>query len=211
MRHFKLLARIGFAVSLAVSLFSPRPAQAVEPGVDIAAPRVAISTTGDYFGFTPADIVVEQGDYIRWKFIGISYSHTTTSGNVPLVCNVWSGLWDAPLNSLSPQYTRPFLETPQSIPYFCNTLYHCSIYGMHGQVTVTTVIDVTATDTAGLLTLTWVGGGGLYRVFRSGTPAFTGTGTAILTPSGGTTQMSISDTAQPSPGSAAFYLVMNQF
>ncbi len=74
-------------------------ASAVNPGVDIAAPRVAISNTGDYFGFTPASIVVEQGDYTRWNFIGTSYSYTTTSGSV---CNVASGLWDAPLNSLSP-------------------------------------------------------------------------------------------------------------
>jgi len=81
---------------------------------------------------------------------------------------------------------------------------------MTGQITVTTVLDGTAGETAGTLSLTWTGGGGLYRVFRSDNPAFTGTGTVILTP-GGITQMSISDTAQPPSGSAAFYLVMNQF
>ena len=36
MRSFRALARIAFATSLAVSLFSPRPAVAVEPGIDIA-------------------------------------------------------------------------------------------------------------------------------------------------------------------------------
>jgi len=82
---------------------------------------------------------------------------------------------------------------------------------MRGQVTVTTMIDVSADDTAGILTLTWVGGGGLYRVFRSDTPAFTGSGTIVLTPTAGTTATSFSDTAQPVPGAALCYLVMNQF
>jgi len=177
---------------------------AVEPGIDIAVPRVAISNTADNFFFSPAFLVVEQGDYVRWRFIGTTYIHTTTSGP-PCVSNT---LWSAALSATSPSFTLQFSGTTGTIPYFC--VYHCSIYGMKGQVTVTTKIDVTASETAGTLTLTWTGGGGLYRVFRSDTPAFTGTGTVILTP-GGITQMSISDTAQPPSGSAAFYLVMNQF
>ncbi len=205
MRIFTLVARIVLAASLAVSLFSPRPAQAVEPGVDIAVPRVAISNTADYFFFSPATLVVEQGDYVRWRFIGTTYIHTTTSGSS---CTS-NGLWSASLSATSPSFTLQFPGFPGTIPYFC--IYHCAVYGMAGQVTVTSMIDATATETAGTLTLAWTGGGGLYRVFRSDTPAFTGTGTVILTPSGGTTQMSISDTAQPAPGGAAFYLVMNQF
>jgi plastocyanin len=177
---------------------------AVTPGVDIAVPRVAITTVdGVSFMFHPAQIAVEQGDWVQWAWTG--GSHTTTSGSGCIADN----LWHAPLNSLSPpQFTRQFLEPPGSLPFFC--MPHCT-FGMVGNVAVSTLIDLTAQNASGTLTLSWIGGSGSYRVFRSDTPAFTGTGTVILTPSGGTTQMSISDTAQPPPGSAAFYLVMNQF
>lgn len=205
MRGFRVLARTAFAVSLAVSLFSPRVAQAVEPGVDIAVPRVAISNTADNFVFSPASLVVEQGDYVRWRFIGTTYIHTTTSGSS---CT-YNGIWTATLSATSPSWTQQFSGLPGPNPYFCG--YHCYFYGMVGQVTETTVIDVTGTDTAGILTLTWVGGRGPYRVFRSDNPAFTGTGTVILTPSGGTTATTLSDILELPPGMAAFYLVMNQF
>jgi hypothetical protein len=45
--------------------------QAVEPGVDIAAPRVAITNAGGLnLIFSPSLIRVEQGDYARWNWVG---------------------------------------------------------------------------------------------------------------------------------------------
>jgi len=176
--------------------------------VDIAVPRVALSTVNDQFAFTPKLVIVEQGDDVRWRFIGTFMSHTTTSGPACLVPN---GLWTAPLSSLSPEFTRQFLEAPGGQPYYCGVDSHCSFYGMNGQVTVTTDISLTATDSLGMLTLSWTGGGPTYRAFRIDNPGFTGSGTVVLTPANGTTQMSLTDTIQPPVGQAAFYLVMNWF
>jgi len=148
MRIFRLVARVVFAAILATALFLPRPAQAVEAGVDIAVPRVAISDTADVFVFSPAMLVVEQADHVRWRFIGTTFSHTTTSGTS---CTS-SGLWNAPLSATSPLFTLQFPQLPGAIPYFCSI--HCLSFGMVGQVTVTTVIGVTATEAAGILTLT---------------------------------------------------------
>src|SRR5262245_18162317 len=94
------------------------PALAVEPGVDIAAPRVAISLVNNTLQFHPANLVVELGDHVRWLHSGTLLVHTTTSG-VPCTAN---GLWAA---SLSPgqRFTRQFLEVPGTIDYFCNP--HC--------------------------------------------------------------------------------------
>jgi len=200
------LRRCPLAAVLLLPLLSQQ-AKAVEPGVDIAVPRVALSTVDDSTRvFHPPLLVVEQGDYVRWQHTGTTLCHTTTSGSP---CGITTGLWDVFLEcfpTFLKEFTRQFVEPPSAFPYFCRP--HCTV-GMNGQVTVTTAIDATASDSAG--TLTWSGGGGLYRVFRSDNPAFTGTGTVVLTPPGGTTKTSISDTTQPAPGSASFYLVMNQF
>src|SRR5437879_5250493 len=75
---------------------------AVQPGVDIAAPRVVICTVGGGLVFTGPNQVIEQGDYVSWRFTGGFASHTTTSGDV---CGATTGLWDAPLNSTSPEFT----------------------------------------------------------------------------------------------------------
>jgi len=176
---------------------------AVDPGVDIAAPRVAISTAdGSTLRFVPANLVVEEGDYVRWNWT--SGSHTTTSG-APCVADM---LWNSSLNSMTTQFTRQFLEVPSVRQFFCSP--HCTL-GMTGQVTVTTVIQLTVTDAAGATQLTWAGGGGLYRVFRSDSPLF-GAST-VLTAPGGTNQTSFLDQNGGSPpmGSALFYLVMNEF
>jgi plastocyanin len=176
---------------------------AVEPGVDIAVPRVPISSVdGVAFRFMPANLVVEQGDYVRWVRTG--GSHTTTSGP-PCTADM---LWHSGLTSTTTQFTRQFLEAPGVRPYLCSP--HCGL-GMTGQVTITTVIDLIVSDTGGAFQLTWTGGGGLYRVYRSASPAFT-TAT-VLTASGGTNQTGFLDQTggTPPPGSASFYLVMNEF
>ena len=178
-------------------------ALAVEPGVDIAAPRVAISTAdGSTFRFVPATIVVEQGDHVRWN--RTSGSHTTTSG-VPCTADL---LWNSSLNNTTTTFTRQFLETPGVLRFFCSP--HCGL-GMTGQVTVTSVIELTVSDSAGASQLTWTGGGGIYRVFRSDSPSFVIS--SVLTAAGGTNQTAFLDQTGglPPMGSAYFYLVMNQF
>jgi plastocyanin len=180
---------------------------AVEPGVDIAAPRVAISTVGSGFTFNPARLVVEQQDHVRWMPT-VAASHTTTSG---ANCTA-SGLWNASLTTVGVNFTRQFVEAPQTLPYFCSP--HCFSFNMVGQVVVTTLIDVRATDTAGMTNLFWTGGGGSYRVFRSDTPAFiAGPGTLTFSPNGGSTGTTFTDTSamQPNSGRAFFYLAMNLF
>jgi len=192
--------RTAFVVTL---LLSVQGALAVEPGVDVAAPRVAISQVADNFVFQPARIVVEQGDWIRWKNVAFSTSHTTTSGNPCVADNLWNA-------GLLPgaQFTRQFTDLPGLIPYFCSP--HCGI-GMTGQVTVTTLISVQASDNLGTLTLTWSGGGGVYQVFRSDIPGFTGTGTVAFAPDGGDTGTTFTDSMQPNLGRVLYYLVMNKF
>ena len=193
------------AIGLGLALAGiPSDVAAVTPGVDIATPRVAVSSAdGATLRFIPAIVAVEQGDYAQWQWL--SGIHTTTSGT-PCVAN---SLWTANLNSTTPLFTRQFLEAPGPQPYFCSP--HCT-FGMQGQVNVTTLIDLTATDVSGATRLDWVGGGGLYRIFRSDAPQFPA-GTVVLTPTGGTNQTSFLDSSggTPAAGSAFFYLVMNQF
>ncbi|HEX9426730.1 MAG TPA: plastocyanin/azurin family copper-binding protein [Candidatus Polarisedimenticolia bacterium] len=192
------------AIVLALLLFA-RPALAVEPGVDIATPRVAISSTSNAFSFNPATLTIEQGDHVRWIVLtGTTLAHTTTSGNPCLA----SGLWNASLTSTSPSFTRQFLETPQVLPFFCSP--HCGL-GMVGQVTVTTLINVIAVDSAGTLKLSWTGGGGSYQIFRSSAPAFPASSTVVLPPDAGDAGTIFSDPNGPAPGTATFYLVMNKF
>ena len=178
---------------------------AVEPGVDIAAPRVAITTAnGTTLRFVPAAIVVEQGDYVRWLW-GSLGAHTTTNGT-PCVAGT---LWNSNLNSTTTQFTRQFLEAPGTLPFFC--MPHCGL-GMTGQVVVTTDIQLATTDSGGSTLLSWSGGGGSYRVFRSDSPLF-GAGATVLTPGTGTTQTSFLDTTgvPPAVDTVTYYLVMNQF
>ena len=194
------LPRFVLVISLSLPFFTGG-AGAVEPGVDVAAPRVALSTVdGSTFAFHPANLVVEPGDWVRWSWLG--GGHTTTSGP-PCVA---SGLWNAPLNSFSPPtFTREFVESPGLVPYFCSI--HCPT--MVGGVTVTTLIDLSAKDAAGTSTLSWTGGGGRYLVYRGGAPTFIGA--PAFTPDGGSAGTSFTDATSPSPGQAWFYLVMNLF
>ena len=191
------------SVLILMVLSSAGRALAVEPGVDVAVPRVALSQVNDGFVFQPANLVVEQGDWVRWKSVATGMSHTTTSGN-PCVAN---NLWSSPLMP-GAQFTRQFTENPGTLPYFCSP--HCGL-NMTGQVRVTTPINLQASDSFGTLNLTWTGGGSIYRVFRSDVPAFIGTGTVSFAPTGGDTGTSFSDMSQPAPGSVLYYLVMNKF
>jgi len=191
----------------ALALLAPvGPLSAVEPGVDIATPRVAISTVDNAsFMFHPPLLVVEQGDHVRWSPTTTSV-HTTTSGSS---CTA-DGRWNQSLGTVGVNFTRQFPEPPQVFPYFCSP--HCGL-GMTGQVAVTTLIDLTMTHGAGAPTLSWSGGSGSYQIFRSDGPAFTGPGTVRLTPDGGSTGTTFTDSLAPAPpvGGASFYLVMNLF
>ncbi len=203
MRQRSIGARHLLCLLVSLSSLSPR-ILAQTPGVDTASPRVAISTVGDSLVFSPANLVVEQSDFVMWQYAGTVTPHTTTSGGI---CGSPSGLWDAPLNSTSRQFTRLFSDVPQVIPYQCTI--HC-LSNMRGQVTVTGPVGLGVTDSAGLLTLGWSGGSGVYNVIRSDAPGFpSGSGTVTL--ASGTTVTSLSDTVVPAPGHASYYLVMNHF
>src|SRR5688572_23792085 len=103
---------VGLSLAL-VSTLSALPAHAVEPGVDIAAPRVITSVVNATFAFVPRNPVVEQGDFVRWRNIGTGL-HTSTSGSM---CGVVDGLWDFQLGAGVVTPTRQFNELPRSIPY----------------------------------------------------------------------------------------------
>ncbi|HXH28545.1 MAG TPA: plastocyanin/azurin family copper-binding protein [Candidatus Polarisedimenticolia bacterium] len=202
MRTFKLACWIACHLMLSFCV-SVGAVVAVEPGVDIAVPRVAVSQVGDALLFQPASLVVEQGDWVLWKHVGTSLTHTTTSG---AACAA-SGLWSATLGP-GTQFMRQFQEAPQGFPFFC--MPHCS-FGMTGQVKVTSPISLQVADDPGAPNLSWAGGGGIYRVYRSDAPGFTGGGTVSLAPDGGNAGTSFTDTTDPPAGGALFYLVMNKF
>jgi len=198
-RRVLIVAALTFVVPLV-----GRPVLPVEPGVDIAAPKVAISTVnGTVLQFMPSRLVVEQADYVRWNWTG--GSHTTTSG---ASCAA-NGLWTSALSSVSTTFTRNFTDVPATYPYFCSP--HCG-FGMTGQVVVTTPIDLTVTASGSAAQLDWTGGGGTYRIYRSTSPLFTSATTTVLTGATGTQAVTFLDNAQPPPaGSVSYYLVMNHF
>jgi len=174
-------------------------ARAVEPGVDIAAPRVALVSATASRTFLPNLVKVEQGDYVRWTNTAGFY-HTSTSGPP---C-VGTGLWDAIL-AVGGRFTRQFLESPGAIAYLCSI--HCG-NGMTAGVTVTTPILVQALGDVSSLDLSWSGGGGAYRVLRSPIPNFTAPTT--FQPIGGDAGTSFTDPAVVNVGSINFFLVMNK-
>ena len=184
------------------------PALAVDPGVDIAAPRVAISTVdAATIQFHPASLVIEQNDHVLWRWTG--GLHNTTSQGAAL-CTA-SGLWNSALTSAVTSFQRRFTEPPSTINFFCQP--HCGI-GMRGSILITTPIAVTATPGAlNALQLAWTGGGGLYRIYRSTSPLFTGGTTTVLTGANGLNAAAFSDSTggTPAVGTAQFYLVMNHF
>ena len=193
------------AASLAVVLpLATRAALPVTPGVDVAAPRVAISTVDAVLMFHPARLVVEQFDYVRWNWT--AGGHTTTSGSSCLA----DGFWSSPLNSVTTNFSRLFDDDPAIYPFFCSP--HCGL-GMTGQVVVTPEIPVTVTANGQAINLDWTGTVGQFRVYRSTSPLFTSATTTILTPPTGTNASSFLDqtVGTPPAGSVAYYLVMNFF
>ena len=191
-------------VSLALALFlsvgpSCDSTWAQTAGVDVAVPRVAVVSIGSTLMFNPSAIPVEQGDYVQWINAGAG-SHTTTSG-APCVA---TGLWNVALGA-GVQFTRRFLETPGTIPYFC--VPHCS-FGMTGTVRLTSPIILQAVDNSGTVNLSWTGGGPTYQVFRSSSPGFVGS--APIQPTGGDTGTAFSDATAVSVGNVNYYLVTNQ-
>lgn len=168
----------------------------------VAAPRVSISEVSDNFVFSPRFLIVEQGDWVRWKSIAVGTTHSTTSGSG---C-VSNGLWNV---SLMPngQYTRLFMNAPSVLQYFC--VHHCS-FGMTGQVQVTTKIALTVFPSGTDALLTWTGGGGSYQVFRGDAPTLFGAGTSVLPPDGGNAGTTLVDPTVPAVGQALFYYVGNK-
>jgi plastocyanin len=79
--------------------------------------------------FVPSDVTINVGDTIRWSNTA-GMDHTTTSG---VNCTP-NGLWNVPVPS-GQTFERVFTE-PGIFPYFCSVVYHCSIYGMVGTITV---------------------------------------------------------------------------
>ncbi|HIA72390.1 MAG TPA: hypothetical protein EYO01_06820 [Phycisphaerales bacterium] len=82
------------------------------------------------FTFFPREIMVTQGDTIRW--VWGSGSHTVTSGTLP--CGA-DGLFDGQLEENAPvfEWIVPS-ATPDFIEYFCNP--HC-VLDMNGSISVT--------------------------------------------------------------------------
>jgi len=193
------------ALALGACLILPGTALAVEPGIDIAAPRVAITTVDSTLSFHPPALSVEQGDYVRWSAL-VASVHTTTSGTACLA----DGLWSQSLGIAGTNFTRQFVEPPRVFGFFC--MPHCTL-GMTGQVTVTPLIDLTTADSAGTTMLSWNGGSGQYQVYRSDTARFTGPNTIKITPDGGSGGTTLRDLLTPPPalGAANYYLVMDLF
>jgi plastocyanin len=195
------LVILGFCL---LNVAAPRITPAVEPGVDIAVPRVAITNAGQggMLIFSPASLRVEPGDYVRWKWV--AGLHTTTSG----ASCVGNGLWASNLNSTTTAFTRQFNDARGSFPYFCSP--HCGS-GMVGTVLLTSTITLDVTDLAPMAILAWTGGGGLYRIYRADNPLFNAA--TVLTPPQGISATGFNDTTGdlPAEGTAFFYLVMNQF
>lgn len=175
----------------------------VQPGVDGATPRFAVSQADDGFAFAPARIAIESGDWVLWRNVGSSRDHTTTSGTG---C-VADGRWRADLPP-GGRFVRRFPEAPGSVlPYFSEP--DC-VLGMTGEVDVTTDIHLSVAEVSGSALLTWTGGSGVYRAFRSAAPAFVGPSNATFVPDGGDSGTSLSDSEPVPVGTVLYYLVLDK-
>jgi plastocyanin len=175
----------------------------VQPGVDAAFPRYAQVTVEDAAGFRPALVPVEPGDRVAWLNLGPALVHTTTSGTG---CSP-GGAWHA---SLLPggRFARIFPGPPGPEPYFC--VPHCA-GGQAAEVRVTEPILLRATHAPGAVFLDWTGGQPPYLMFRSGNPAFVGTGQAVFEPAGGPGGTTLTDGEEPEPGASLYYLVVSRY
>ena len=176
----------------------------LQPGIDGAVPRFAISLVDDSFVFRPPRLVVEQGDWVLWRHVGSSRFHTTTSGSN---CSA-DGLWRGELQP-GGQFGRLVVEPAgRVLPYFSEP--DCLI-GMTGEVDVTDDIRLTIVGVSGAAALSWSGGSGPYRVERSDTPSFVGPSTTSFAPAGGDFGTSFADPAPVGAGQAHFYLIVGRF
>jgi len=235
MRRSSMLAPLGLAAALILpGQADPAIAQEPQPGVTVACPRVPVWQVGGTLSFIrPAGAVltpdaslgpqafIELNDWVRWESApGTLMCHTTTTGTTAScptttclattsnVCTS-SGPWDCFLGP-GAHFTRQFAEGTGTFPYVCRP--HCTLQ-MRGAVAVTGPIVLSASDTAGSLTLSWSGGSGRYRVYRSSSASFSGACTQAqsLLPAQGDNGTTFADTAQPGPGQTIFYLVMNEY
>lgn len=203
-----------WAAALVLCLFAA-PVLAVEPGVDVAVPRVPIITVNDTdLSFHPMIAIVDQGDYVRWEHTGTTVRHTTTHGLADYVselCRAFDPpLWDAVLWPPDyPVFTRQFNEAPGRYTFCCSA--HITID--EGSVEVLAPIELAVSGQETPM-LSWIGHpiivgvGDHYRVWRSYNPAFVGADTIALQPDGGDTGTTFLDTlTQPVKGAAVFYLV----
>jgi plastocyanin len=100
---------------------------ALSPVVAAAQTTHTVTQTGT--SFSPANLTIEVGDTVRW--VWTSLAHTVTSGTGagdPAV----GALFDAPLNSFSPEFQFTFTSAG-TVPYFCRP--H-EIGGMTGTIVV---------------------------------------------------------------------------
>jgi plastocyanin len=175
----------------------------LQPGIDGAVPRFALSLVDDGFSFTPAMIPIESGDWVLWRNGGTSRTHTTTSGDACVADGRWRG-------NLPPggRFTRRFTEAPgQILDYFSEP--DC-VFGMAGEVDITSDIHLSVSDSPASALLSWTGGSGLYRVFRSDSASFVSPVNATFAPDGGDGGTSFSDPAPVAPGTVHFYLVQDK-
>ena len=176
----------------------------IQPGADAAAPRFTLSVVDDGFAFSPARLVIERGDWVLWKNVGLFSSHTTTSGAGCVQDGLWRGVLEP-----GGRFSRRFLEPSGTLlPYFSEP--DCAI-GMTGEVEISDDIRLALSEEPPGTLLSWSGGGGLYRVHRSTAPSFVAPGTASFFPSGGETGTTFTDAERPLPGQALFYIVVNAF
>lgn len=80
--------------------------------------------------FTPADLVIFQGDRVRWQWI--EGTHTVTSGASSNPADDPGAMFQAPSTAGQPVFIHVF-DTPGHFPYFC--IPH-ELFGMAGSVRV---------------------------------------------------------------------------
>ena len=167
-----------------------------------ALPRFSTVVAGDAFLFSPANVTIESGDWVLWRNEATVFAHTTTS-DTPCTPD---GLWDAGLLP-GGTFVRRFQEPQGNFPYLC--LPHCTV-GHDGLVVVTDSIQLEAAESSSVLNLSWTGGSGLYRVYRSPNPRFVGPGQQVFPPGGGDAGTTFSDPTVVGVGEALFFLVNNK-
>ena len=127
--------RTTIVASLAAVLLAGSPAGAVTHIV-----------TQSGFSFSPDVLTINVGDTVQWNWT--SQSHTVTNG-IGLSDPAVGTLFDAPLNSFSPTFSRTF-TSPGTVPYFCRP--HVT-FGMTGTVVVQAASAVDQLPARGTLAL----------------------------------------------------------